>query len=99
MVQSNEIEQQSPQISFKRKNQASTERSADRLSLGLEVPLVCRGNNYVKNTYHLLHKDISRAEIYEEAWMNGQEAALAQLFNALFNAAEAKEILSGYAAQ
>ena len=74
-----------------RGNAGRTERSTRPLPSRLELPLVPQKNRNSKNAYSLLQEDIYRPELYEEAWMSDQESALAQLGNALFEAADAGE--------
>lgn len=67
-----------------------TEGYANKLKPRLEVSLVSQENLKVSNTNPLLHEDICRPEMYEDTWMSDQESALTQLFNALFQAADAE---------
>jgi len=64
--------------------------SASKLTSRLEVPLMPQGNLKAHNTYPPLHEDICRPDMYDDTWMSDQESALAQLFNALFEAPDAE---------
>lgn len=57
----------------------------------LITPVVSRPTRHERNQYPLLSEDISRPEMFEEAWLSDKEAAITQLINGLFQAANARE--------
>lgn len=60
--------------------------SASKLTSRSEVPSMSQGSLKAQNTYPLLYDDLCRPDMYEDTWMSDKESALAQLFNALFEA-------------
>ena len=57
----------------------------------LVTPIVSRPTRHGGNQYPLLSEDISRPEMFEEAWLSHKEAAISQLINGLFQSADARE--------
>ncbi len=71
-------------------NLISPNGPATHMNKRTAFPLAPQKTSKVANSYPLLHEDICRPEMYEETWMSDQESALAQLFNGLFEAADAE---------
>ncbi len=57
----------------------------------LSVPLVVQMAQQQQEQYPIISNDIVRPELYEDNWLNHQEAAITQLVNSLFDAVEGGE--------
>ena len=58
----------------------------------LILPALAPPNRHADSQYPLLLEDISRPEMFEEAWLSDKEAAITQLINGIFQAANAREL-------
>ena len=57
----------------------------------LIAPVLSQAARRSGNQYPLLMEDISRPEMFEEAWLSDNEAAITQLINGLFQSANERE--------
>lgn len=57
----------------------------------LITPVVSRSSGPAPNLYPLLSEDISRPEMFEEAWLCDKETAITQLINGLYQTTDASE--------
>ena len=56
------------------------------------LPALAPPTRHADSRYPLLSEDISRPEMFEEAWLSDKEAAITQLINGIFQAANAHEL-------
>lgn len=74
-----------------RENRSTYTIPVPRVPRKLIAPVVSRSSGPAPNLYPLLSEDISRPEMFEEAWLSDKEAANTQLINGLYQATDASE--------
>ncbi|KAI9838561.1 MAG: hypothetical protein M1819_004870 [Sarea resinae] len=63
-------------------------RRPEKVPSKLTLPLVAQLAEQQEERFPILLDDISRPELYEDSWLNHQEAAITQLINSLFESAD-----------